>query len=50
MSEIKILFRMADGFQTMIGADDVKVGLKPTVLMKKELEKLTGENTVEILF
>ena len=45
-----IMVRMADGFQTMIGADDVKVGLKPTVLMKKELEKLTGENTVEILF
>ena len=40
----------SDGYMAIIGSSEKADGLKPTVSMKKDIEKLTGENTVEILY
>ena len=38
-----------DGYRTVIGCPE-NAGLKATVAMKKDIETLTGDNTVEIIF
>lgn len=45
-----LMVQLPDGFRTIIGSSSDGDGLKPTISMKKDIEKLTGENTVEILF
>jgi len=39
-----------DGSKVTLEPDDKNLGLKPTLSMKRDIEKLTGENSVEILF
>jgi hypothetical protein len=38
-----------DGYRVILNAEDNQ-GLKATTAMKRDIEKLTGENSVEILF
>jgi hypothetical protein len=38
-----------EGYRTIIASEGDQ-GLKPTVAMKKDLEEVTGENTVEIVY
>jgi len=45
-----LIIRFSDGYKTMIGPSEADIGLKPTLTMKKDIEMLTGDNTVEILY
>ena len=44
-----IVVNRADGTRAVIDSDAGE-GLKATVSMKNDIEELTGENTVEIMF
>ena len=44
------LIMYEDGSKVVLEPEDKKYGLKPTLSMKRDIERLTGENSVEILF
>ncbi len=44
-----IVIVRADGYRVVMNSEEGH-GLKATASMKKDIEKLTGENSVEILF
>lgn len=44
-----VVIYKGDGYRTVIGCPE-GAGLKATVAMKKDIETLTGDNTVEIIF
>ena len=44
-----IVIHRPDGYRTIVRSEE-NSGLKPTLAMKKELEKLIGENSVEIIY
>jgi len=44
-----VVITRADGYRAILNSEE-GAGLKANATMKKEIEKLTGENTVEILF
>ena len=44
-----IVVNRSDGYRTIVGSSEER-GLKPTLTMKKELETLIGENSVEIIY
>lgn len=45
-----LMVLLPDGFRTIIGSSETGDGLKPTISMKRDIETLTGENTIEILY
>ena len=44
-----IVVNRSDGYRTIVSSSETQ-GLKPTLTMKKELESLIGENSVEIIY
>ncbi len=44
-----IVINRSDGYRTIVSSSEDQ-GLKPTLAMKKELESLIGENTIEIIY
>jgi len=45
-----IVVNRQDGYRTLIGSGQGGAGLRPSLSMKMDLEQLTGESTVEILY
>lgn len=45
-----IVVNRDDGYRTLIGSSQGGNGLRPTLSMKMDMESLTGENSVEILY